>query len=76
MNRWKLLVKVLITSTLAISLSACSTFSQNKEKETKDVDVTVSAEQLLKQGRSQSASGNYEAAIKSLALTMRFTCAA
>ena len=65
MNRWKLLVKVLVASSLAISLSACSMLSQNKEKETKDVDVTVSAEQLLKQGRSQSASGNYEAAIKS-----------
>ena len=51
MNRWKLLVKVLVTSSLAISLSACSMLSQNKEKETKDVDVTVSAEQLLKQGR-------------------------
>ena len=64
MNRRKLLVKVLTIASLAISLSACSMLSQNKKKETSTVDITVSAEQLLKEGRAQSASGNYEAAIK------------
>ena len=59
MNRWKLLA----IASLAISLSACSMLSQNKEEKAK-VATNVSAEQLLKQGRSESTSGNYEAAIK------------
>ena len=64
MNRRKLLVKVLSVVSLTISLSACSMLSQNKEEKASAADVTVSAEQLLKQGRAESASGNYEAAIK------------
>ena len=59
MNRWKLLA----VASLAISLSACSMLSQNKEEKAA-VETNVSAEQLLKQGRSDSADGNYEAAIK------------
>ena len=64
MNRWKLLVKVLVSTSLAISLSACSMLSQNQEEKTAAVDVTVSAEKLLKDGRSEATQGNYEAAIK------------
>jgi len=64
MNRWKLLVNVLSIASLAISLSACSMLSQNKKEKESTVDINVSAEQLLKQGRAESASGNYEAAIK------------
>lgn len=65
MNRWKLLA----IASLAISLSACSMLSQNTEedKATKDkasAETKLSAEQLLKQGRANSTSGNYEAAIK------------
>jgi outer membrane protein assembly factor BamD len=61
MNRWKLLA----IASLAISLSACSMLSQNKDKETKATDSTVSAEQLLKQGRDATKARDYEAAIKS-----------
>jgi len=64
MNRWKLLVNVLAIASLAISLSACSMLSQNKKDKDDTVDINVSAEQLLKEGRSESALGNYEAAIK------------
>lgn len=64
MNRWKLLVNMLAIASLTISLSACSMLSQNKEEKAPTVDTNVSAEQLLKQGRAESASGNYEAAIK------------
>lgn len=62
MNRWKLLA----IASLAISLSACSMLSQNKEDESAKavVKTDLSAEQLLKQGRSLSSQGNYEAAIK------------
>lgn len=64
MNRWKLLGNVLALASLTISLSACSMLSQNKKVATPAVDIEVSAEQLLKQGRAESASGDYEAAIK------------
>lgn len=64
MNRWKLLVNVLAVASLTFSLSACSMLSQNKKQATETVDINVSAAQLLKEGRAQSASGNYEAAIK------------
>jgi len=64
MNRRKLLVKVLSVVSLTISLSACSMLSQNKEEKSAEAEITISAEQLLKQGRSESALGNYEAAIK------------
>lgn len=60
MNRWKLLA----AASLAISLSACSMLSQNKEEKKETVESDVSAQQLLKQGRSNATSGNYEAAIK------------
>ena len=64
MNRCKPLVNVCVIASLALSLGACSMLSQNSEKATETVDITVSAEQLLKEGRAEVASGNYEAAIK------------
>ena len=64
MNRRKLLVKVLTITSLAISLSACSILSQNKKEEAATVDISVSAEQLLKEGRAESAAGNHQDAIK------------
>ena len=61
MNRWKLLA----VASLAISLSACSMLSQNKEEKAKAApESNISAEQLLKQGRRNASDGNYEAAIK------------
>ena len=59
MNRWKLLA----IASLAVSLSACSMLSGDKEKKP-TVETNASAEQLLKKGRSEAESGNYEAAIK------------
>lgn len=64
MNRWKLLVNVLSIASLAISLSACSMLGQNKKEEESTVDINVSAEQLLREGRAASTNGNYETAIK------------
>jgi outer membrane protein assembly factor BamD len=63
MKRWKLLA----VASLAISLSACSMLSQNAEKDTTKtaaVETNESAESLLKKGRANSASGQYEDAIK------------
>ncbi|PID45868.1 MAG: outer membrane protein assembly factor BamD [Proteobacteria bacterium] len=64
MNQWKLLV----IASLAISLSACSMLNRNKNKQEADKKVaaesTVSAQQLLRKGRENSAVGNYEAALK------------
>jgi len=61
MNRWKLLA----IASLAISLNACSSLSQNTEKSaTTGADAKLSAAQLLKKGREDSATGNYESAIK------------
>lgn len=61
MNRWKLLA----IASLAISLSACSMLSQNKDEKPQAIETNLTAEQLLKQGRDNTASGNFEAAIKS-----------